>query len=102
MSNSPSLISASIHPAIRNLNVRQISKMIATKIIETTELQIQFSSCFCQQLGVAEHLNTYEAVAYFTDNHYFENYGFNRFGLITIQEVYNEVLSMFYALIRHD
>ncbi|WP_419224718.1 hypothetical protein [Acinetobacter sp. A2] len=44
MSNSPSHLPVSIHPAIRNLNVRQISKMIATRIIEATELQIQFNS----------------------------------------------------------
>jgi hypothetical protein len=102
MSNSPSYLSISIHPAIRNLNVRQISKMIATKIIENTALQIQFNRSFCQELGVAEHLNTYQAVAYFTDNQYFEKYGFNRSGLITMQEVYNEVLSMFYTAIQHE
>ena len=102
MSSSPSHIPVSIHPAIRNLNVRQISKMIATKIIENTALQIQFNRSFCQELGVAEHLNTYQAVAYFTDNQYFEKYGFNRSGLITMQEVYNEVLSMFYTAIQHE
>ncbi|MFV5591117.1 hypothetical protein [Acinetobacter variabilis] len=102
MSNSPSYLPISIHPAIRNLNVRQISKMIATKIIENTALQIQFNRSFCQELGVAEHLNTYQAVAYFTDNQYFEKYGFNRSGLITMQEVYNEVLSMFYTAIQHE
>ena len=102
MSNSPSYLPISIHPAIRNLNVRQISKIIATKIIENTALQIQFNRSFCQELGVAEHLNTYQAVAYFTDNQYFEKYGFNRSGLITMQEVYNEVLSMFYTAIQHE
>lgn len=102
MSNSPSYLPISIHPAIRNLNIRQISKMIATKIIENTALQIQFNRSFCQELGVAEHLNTYQAVAYFTDNQYFEKYGFNRSGLITMQEVYNEVLSMFYTAIQHE
>ena len=102
MSNSPSYLPISIHPAIRNLNVRQISKMIATKIIENTALQIQFNRSFCQELGVAEHLNTYQAVAYFTDNQYFEKYGFNKSGLITMQEVYNEVLSMFYTAIQHE
>ncbi|MFW2046632.1 hypothetical protein [Acinetobacter variabilis] len=102
MSNSPSYLPISIHPAIRNLNVRQISKMIATKIIENTALQIQFNRSFCQELGVAEHLNTYQAVAYFTDNQYFEKYGFNKSGLITMQEVYNEVLSTFYTAIQHE
>jgi len=73
MSNSPSHLPTFIHPAIQNLNIRPISKMIATKIIENTALQIQFNRSFCQELGVAEHLNTYQAVAYFTDNQYFEN-----------------------------
>ncbi|RZH38815.1 hypothetical protein [Acinetobacter pittii] len=102
MSTSPDHLVVSINPAIRNMNIRQISKMIATKIIETTALQIQFNSSFCQQLGVAGHLNTYEAIAYFTDNQYFEKYGFNRSGLITMQEVYNEILSMFYTAIQHE
>ncbi|MEK5756535.1 hypothetical protein [Acinetobacter variabilis] len=102
MSNSPSHLPTFIHPAIQNLNIRHISKMIATKIIENTALQIQFNRSFCQELGVAEHLNTYQAVAYFTDNQYFEKYGFNRSGLINMQEVYNEVLSMFYTAIQHE
>ena len=75
--------------------------MIATKIIENTALQIQFNRSFCQELGVAEHLNTYQAVAYFTDNQYFEKYGFNRAGLLTMREVYNEIFSIFNAIIRH-
>ncbi|MHA3981606.1 MULTISPECIES: hypothetical protein [Acinetobacter] len=101
MSNSPSHLPTFIHPAIQNLNIRPISKMIATKIIENTALQIQFNRSFCQELGVAEHLNTYQAVAYFTDNQYFEKYGFNRSGLLTMREVYNEIFSIFNAIIRH-
>ncbi|MFH7410980.1 MULTISPECIES: hypothetical protein [Acinetobacter] len=101
MSNSPSHLPTFIHPAIQNLNIRHISKMIATKIIENTALQIQFNRSFCQELGVAEHLNTYQAVAYFTDNQYFEKYGFNRSGLLTMREVYNEIFSIFNAIIRH-
>lgn len=100
MSTSPDHLLVSIHPTIRNMNVRQISKMIATKVIETTALQLQFNNTFGQQLGVSEHLNTYQAVAYFTDNQYFEKYGFNRSGLITMQEIYNDVLSIFYTLIQ--
>ena len=95
MSNSPSHLPVSIHPAIRNLNVRQISKMIATRIIEATELQIQFNSYFCHQLGVTDHLNTYQAVTYFIDNQFFERYGFNRSGLINFHEVYDELWSEF-------
>ena len=101
MSNSPSHLPTFIHPAIQNLNIRPISKMIATKIIENTALQIQFNRSFCQELGVAEPLNTYQAVAYFTDNQYFEKYGFHRSGLLTMREVYNEIFSIFNAIIRH-
>ncbi|MEJ5034634.1 hypothetical protein WH243_16445 [Acinetobacter sp. MYb177] len=105
MSNSPSHIPVFIHPAIKNLNVREISKIIATKIIETTELQIQFNNYFCHQLGVADHLNTYQAVTYFIDNQFFERYGFNRYGfnrygfnrygLINFHEIYDELWSEF-------
>lgn len=95
MSNSPSHMPAFIHPAIQYLNIRQISKIIATKIIENTALQIQFSSSFCQDLGVAEHLNTYQAVAYFTDNQYFDKYGFNRFTLVSFHEIYEELWNEF-------
>lgn len=95
MSNSPGHIPIAIHPAIRNLNVRQISKMIATRIIEATELQIQFNRYFCHQLGVADHLNTYQAVTYFVDNQFFERYGFNRSRLINFHEVYDELWSKF-------
>lgn len=91
MSNSPSHIPVFIHPAIQNLNVRQISKMIATKIIETTALQLQFNPIFCKQLDVAQHLNSYEAVAYFTDNQYFEIFGFNRSEIFSFHEVYKEL-----------
>ena len=102
MSNSPSHLPVSIHPAIRNLNVRQISKMIATRIIEATELQIQFNSYFCHQLGVADHLNTYQAVTYFIDNQFFERYGFQQFTLINIQTVYKQLFSDFSTTVHLD
>ncbi len=95
MSNSPSHIPIFIHPAIKNLNVRHISKMIATRIIEATELQLHFNSSFCNQLNVAQHLNSYEAVAYFTDNQYFEAYGFNPSKLATFQKTYEEITLQF-------
>lgn len=95
MSSSPSQAPVSIHPAIRNLNVRQISKLIATGIIEATELQIQFNSYFCHQLGVADHLNTYQAVTYFIDNQFFERYGFSQFELINVSSIYDELLNDF-------
>ncbi|QGA11347.1 hypothetical protein GFH30_08035 [Acinetobacter wanghuae] len=102
MSSSPSHIPVFIHPAIKNLNVGQISKIIASKIIETTALQIQFSHSFCQQLGVAEHLNTYQAVAYFTDNRSFEKYGFNQSELIKFHEVYEEILAEFNSRVSYQ
>lgn len=102
MSSSPSHIPFSIHPVIRNLNVRQISKIIATKIIEATALQLQFNPIFCNKLDVAQHLNTFEAVAYFTDNQYFEKYDFNKQGIINYQELSNELLSIFYMVIQSE
>lgn len=95
MSSSPSTIPVTIHPAIQNLNIRQISKIIATKIIKTTELQLQLNPKFCNQLNVAQHLNSYEAVAYFTDNQYFEKHGFNQSKLIKFHEVYKAILAEF-------
>ena len=47
MNNSPNFLN-SIKPEIRNLNVRTISKMIASKIITTTELQLQREPNFCK------------------------------------------------------
>ncbi|WP_144724480.1 hypothetical protein [Acinetobacter portensis] len=102
MSSSLSHIPTAIHPVIKNLNVRQISKIIATKIIETTALQLQFNSSFCQELGVAEHLNTYQAVAYFTDNQYFEKYGFSPKTLLNYQELYEDLLSIFYTFLQSE
>ena len=55
MNNSPNFLN-SIKPEIRNLNVRTISKMIASKIITTTELQLQREPNFCKILNVAQHL----------------------------------------------
>ncbi|ENW19547.1 hypothetical protein [Acinetobacter haemolyticus] len=103
MSNSPNQIPVFIHPAIKNLNVRQISKMIATKIIETTALQLHFNSSFCNQLSVADHLNTYEAVTYFIDNQFFEKYGFNSSeSLINFHEVYGELLNEFKGKVKYS
>ncbi|WP_180040839.1 hypothetical protein [Acinetobacter sp. YH12100] len=102
MSSSPSHLPVSIHPAIRNLNVRQISKMIATKIIETTALQLQFNPRFCSQLDVVQHLNTYEAVAYFMDNQYFEKYGFNRCTLVSFHKIYEELWVEFSCRVNYQ
>ncbi|EZQ12063.1 hypothetical protein [Acinetobacter sp. Ver3] len=95
MSNSPGQIPIAIHPAIRNLNVRQIAKIIATKIIETTALQLQFNPAFCKQLDVSQHLNTYEAAAYFVDQQFFERYGFSRNGIVSFMEIYDEIYHIF-------
>ncbi|RTE44797.1 hypothetical protein EJJ36_14920 [Acinetobacter junii] len=102
MSNSPSHIPIFIHPAIKNLNVRQISKIIATKIIETTALQLQFNSTFCSQLDVAQHLNTYEAIAYFVDHHIFDMYGFNKFEIVSFNEIYDELYCEFKNKINYQ
>lgn|SRR5574343_343401 len=95
MSNSPSQIPIFIHPSVRNLNVRKISKIIASKIIEKTELNLQYNSSFCRQLNVATDLNTYEAVAYYIDNQYFEKFGFSQFELINVSSIYDELLNDF-------
>lgn len=102
MSNSPNQIPVFIHPAIKNLNVRQISKIIASKIIEKTELNLQYNSLFCRRLNVATDLNTYEAVAYYIDNQYFEKYGFNRSGLINFHEVYDEFWAEFSCRVNYQ
>ena len=95
MSSFQSKTLISIHPAIRNLNVSQISKIIATKIIESTALQLQFNPTFCSQLDVAQHLNTYEAVAYFVDNHIFDMYGLNQNTLMNYHDIYENLYSKF-------
>lgn len=100
MSNSPSHIPITIHPNIQNLNVRQIAKIIATKIIENTALQLCLNPSFCKQLSVAPHLNTYEAVAYFMDNQYFEAYGFSSSKLVTFQQICEELIFQFNAKIN--
>ena len=102
MSNSPNQIPVFIHPAIKNLNVRQISKIIASKIIEKTELNLQYNSLFCTKLNVATDFNTYEAVAYYIDNQYFEKYGFKKPTLINIQTVYEELFSDFSSIIKYE
>jgi len=99
MSNSPNQIPVFIHPAIKNLNVRQISKIIATKIIEVTALQLHFNSSFCNQLSVSNHLNTYEAVTYFVDNQFFEKFGFGQFELINVSTIYDDLFNDFQNII---
>ena len=102
MSNSTSHMPVFIHPAIRNLNIRQISKIIATKIIEITALQLQFNPTFCSQLDVADHLNTYQALTYFIDNQFFEIYGFNKFEIVSFNEIYDELYCEFKNKINYQ
>ena len=102
MSNSPGHISITIHPAIRSLNVRRISKMVATKIIETTALQQCWNTSFCFQLSVADHLNTYQALTYFIDNQFFEIYGFNKFEIVSFNEIYDELYCEFKNKINYQ
>lgn len=99
MSNSPNQIPVFIHPTIKNLNVRQISKIIATKIIEATALQLHFNSSFCNQLSVSNHLNTYEAITYFVDNQFFEKFGFGQFELINVSTIYDDLFNDFQNII---
>ncbi|OTG66422.1 hypothetical protein [Acinetobacter silvestris] len=99
MSNSPNQIPVFIHPTIKNLNVRQISKIIATKIIEATALQLHFNSSFCNQLSVSNHLNTYKAITYFVDNQFFEKFGFGQFELINVSTIYDDLFNDFQNII---
>ena len=99
MSNSTIQFPISIHPVIRSLNVRNISKMIASKIIEHTALQLHFNSSFCNQLSVSNHLNTYEAVTYFVDNQFFEKFGFGQFELINVSTIYDDLFNDFQNII---
>lgn len=96
MNNSSHVVLKSIRSEIRNLNVRTISKIVASKIIETTALQLLFEPGFCKQLNVARHLTTYEAVAYFVDNQFFEEYGFQQVSLISLQNIYDQLSTSFY------
>lgn len=96
MNNSSHVVLKSIRSEIRNLNVRTISKIIASKIIETTALQLLFEPGFCKQLHVASHLTTHEAVAYFVDHQFFEEYGFQQVSLISSQNIYDQISTSFY------
>jgi len=72
MNSSSHVVLKSIRSEIRNLNVRTISKIVASKIM------------------------TYEAVAYFVDNQFFEEYGFQQVSLISLQNIHDQLLTNFY------
>ena len=75
MNNASSRGLNAIHASVNHLNIRAVSKIIATKIIQETELQHDFNPQFCAMLGVASHLNTHYALAYFIDGRFVTNFG---------------------------
>ncbi len=75
MNYSSSRILTSMHPSIRHLNIRNVAKIVASKIICNTQLQLQYNPDFCRQLGVSTYLNTHIGLAYFIDDRYFDHYG---------------------------
>ena len=84
MDYSSSRIVTSMHSSIRHLNIRNVAKIVASKIICNTQLQLQYNPDFCRQLGVSTYLNTHIGLAYFIDDRYFDHYGlqpekFNKF-----------------------
>jgi hypothetical protein len=96
MDYSASRLGESVHPNIRHLSIRNISKIITSRIIMRTQLQLQYYTVFCKQLGVPTHLNTHTALAYFIDNCYMDRYGVNPIQPISFAEVYNILLNDFY------
>jgi len=63
MNYSSSRILTSMHPSIRHLNIRNVAKIVASKIICNTQLQLQYNPDFCRQLGVSTYLNTSDVYA---------------------------------------
>ena len=55
MNYSSSRILTSMHPSIRHLNIRNVAKIVASKIICNTQLQLQYNPDFCRQLGVSAY-----------------------------------------------
>ena len=88
----------SMHPSIRHVNIRNVAKIVASKIIINTALQLQYNPDFCRQLGVSTYLNTHIAVAYFIDDRYFEHFGLQPKELINFSDVYEKLLQDFYAI----
>ena len=52
MDYSSSRVLTSMHPSIRHLNIRNVAKIVTSKIILNTALQLQYNPDFCRQLGV--------------------------------------------------
>ena len=96
MNYSSSRILTSMHPSIRHLNIRNVAKIVASKIICNTQLQLQYNPDFCRQLGVSTYLNTHIGLAYFIDDRYFDHYGLQPENLINFSDVYAQLLHDFY------
>ncbi|WP_051586587.1 hypothetical protein [Acinetobacter sp. Ver3] len=96
MDYSANSILTSMHPSIRQLNIRNVSKIVASKIIMDTALQLQYNPYFCRRLGVSTSLNTHIGLAYFIDDRYFDHYGLQRENLINFSEVYEKLVQDFY------
>ncbi|WP_216936945.1 MULTISPECIES: hypothetical protein [unclassified Acinetobacter] len=98
MDYSSSRLLTSMHPSIRHLNIRNIAKIVTSKIISNTQLQLQYNPDFCRQLGVSSYLNTHIGLAYFIDDRYMERYGLQPEQLIHFSDVYTQLLYDFYEL----
>ena len=96
MDYSSSRILTSMHPSIRHLNIRNVAKIVASKIICNTQLQLQYNPDFCRQLGVSTYLNTHIGLAYFIDDRYFDHYGLQPESLINFSDIYAQLLHDFY------
>ena len=100
MNNASSRALNSINPNLNHLNIRVVSKIIATKLIKQTELQFQFNPQFCEMLGVASHLNTHYALAYFIDDRFVKNFGVDLdHQLIPFSEIYQTLSRDFFDLV---
>jgi hypothetical protein len=102
MDYSSSRASTSIHPSIRHLNIRNVTKIVASKIISNTALQLQYNPDFCRQLGVSTHLNTHVGLAYFIDNRYMQRYGLQSSNLINFSDIYAKLVQDFYEYLGYQ
>lgn len=97
MDYSSSRLLTSMHPSIRQLNIRNVSKIVTSKIIRNTALQMQYNPDFCRRLGVSTYLNTHIGLAYFIDDRYFDHYGLQPEKLINFSDVYAKLVNDFYV-----
>ena len=96
MDYSSSRVLTSMHPSIRHLNIRNVAKIVTSKIILNTALQLQYNPDFCRQLGVSTYHNTHLGLAYFIDNRYMYRFGLQPDNLINFSDVYAQLLHDFY------